>query len=75
MWSSPLPTNTLKVHLYVEQFSQKTNWKLADLPYNQSCKKDLHVTGLDEKKKRGIRLGLAPLGGITKEEMVHVGRP
>lgn len=27
----------------VEQFSQKTNWKLAeDLLY--SCKKDLHVT-------------------------------
>ena len=44
MWNSPLPTS--KIHLLVEQFSQKTNWKLAeDLLYNQSCKKDPHVTG------------------------------
>ena len=28
----------------MEAFSQKTNWKLAELLYNQSCKKDPHVT-------------------------------
>lgn len=36
------------------------------------CKKYLHVTGQD-KKKKGLRLGLAPLGGITKEEVVSMG--
>ena len=46
MWSSPPPTDTSKVHLHVEEFSQKTNWKLAeDLLYNESFKKDSHVNG------------------------------
>ena len=37
----------------MEQFSQKTNWKLAeDLLYNQSCKEDSHVTRQDKKKKK-----------------------
>ena len=45
-WSSPVPTNTSKLHLPVEHFSQKTNWKLAEeLLENQTCKKDLRVTG------------------------------
>lgn len=40
-----LPTNTSEIHLHVEQLSQKTHWKLADLLRNQSCKEDPHVTG------------------------------
>ena len=33
-----------KIHLHVEKFLQKTEWKLAEgLLYNQSCKKDTHV--------------------------------
>ena len=34
------PTNTSKIHLHVEQFSQKTNWKLAeDLLYTKAERK------------------------------------
>lgn len=37
MWSSP-PADTPKIHLYVEQLSQKTKWKLAEeFLYNQAC--------------------------------------
>ena len=40
-----LPPQTHQIHLHVEQFSQKTNWKLAeDLLHKQSCKKDPHIT-------------------------------
>ena len=40
VWSSSLPTKTLKIYLYVEKFSQKTNWKLAeDLLYNKATRK------------------------------------
>ena len=32
--------NTPKVHVHVEHFSLKTNWRLAETPlYNQGCKK------------------------------------
>ena len=35
MWSSTRPMNTSKIHLYVEQFSQKINWTLVEgLLYN-----------------------------------------
>ena len=68
------PTNASNIHLHVEQFSQKTNWKLAeDLFYNQSCKKDLHITWQDGGKK-AFRTGLAPLGGICEGGKVHTGR-
>ena len=51
MWSSPLPTNTLKIPLRVRQFSQKTNWKLTeDLLHNQSCKEYLYISRKDRKK-------------------------
>jgi hypothetical protein len=37
------PMNTSKIHPRVEQFSLKTNWKLAErLLYNRGCKKDPH---------------------------------
>lgn len=36
---------TSKIHPHVEQFSGKTNWKLAERPvlYNKGCKKDTNV--------------------------------
>ena len=37
-WNLPSSTNTSKISLRVEQFSLKTNWKLAErLVYNQGC--------------------------------------
>lgn len=55
-WSSSPPINTSKIYLHVGQFSMKMNWKLAEeLLYNQSCNKDLHVTGYDGKKRYQIR--------------------
>ena len=42
---SPPPTNTSKIHLPVEEFSQQTNQELAeDLFRNLSGRKDPHVT-------------------------------
>ena len=52
MWSSPTPTNTSKIHLHVEQFSQKTNWKLADLLFSQIFKKDLHEMRSQPQKEK-----------------------
>lgn len=40
---SPLSRTHQKIHLYVEQFLLKTNWRLVErLLYNQDCKKDPH---------------------------------
>ena len=40
------PNKTSKIQLHVEQFSLKTNWKLAErLLYSQDCKKDPHILG------------------------------
>ena len=50
MWSLPPPTNTSKIHLHVEKLS----WKLAkEHLYNQSSKKDSHVTRYDGEKAKG----------------------
>ena len=58
--------------LHVEQLSQKTDWKLADLFYNQSCKEDFHVT--KDGGQKAFKTGLAPLRGSCKEGKVHMGR-
>lgn len=43
MQNSPLRKNTAKIHLHLEKFSLKTNWRLAEiLLYNQGCKKEPH---------------------------------
>ena len=43
-WNSLPPRDTSKLHLRVQQFSVKSNWKLAEkLLYNQDCKKDPRV--------------------------------
>ena len=50
-WGSLPPTNRTKIHLYLEQFSWKTNWKLAQkLLQNQGCKKDFYGIGWDGGK-------------------------
>ena len=51
IWNSPSPMNTTKIHLHVEQFSLKTNWKLAErLLYNQGYKKNPHIIRMERKK-------------------------
>ena len=53
MLTSPSPTNTGKTHLYVEQLSLKTNWKLAErLIYNQSCKERFTRNQVVREKKQ-----------------------
>lgn len=62
MPSSPLPMNTSKIHLYMEYFFLRMNWKLAEgLLYNQVFKKDTHVTGANRRKT--IRSGPVLLRG------------
>ena len=44
MCNLPLPTNTSKIHIHLEQFSLKTKWKLTEgFLYNHGCKKAIHV--------------------------------
>lgn len=44
-WGDGSRWNISKIHLHMEQFLLKTDWKLAErLLYNQGCKKDVHVT-------------------------------
>ena len=46
MWSSHPFMKTSNLHLHVEKFSLKTNWKLAEgLLYNQGYKKETYVIG------------------------------
>ena len=46
----------------MEQFSWKINWKLTEeFLYNQSCKKDFHINGEDEKKRH--KVGTSTLKG------------
>ena len=68
-------TNTSKIHLYVEQFSLKMNWKLAEgLLYNQGCKKDIHVIR-EEGKKSSWSQGLCPWEGTEEEGEYRGGLP
>ena len=69
MQSSPLPMNTPKIYLHVEQFSLKTNWRLAErLLHSQDSKKEHMVSS--RKGREAISLGPGPLGGDTEEEGV-----
>lgn len=55
-WSSPPLTNTLKIHLHMEDFSLKTNQRMAKrLLGHQGCKKDPHVTGQERKRSCQVR--------------------
>ena len=59
------PRNTPKVH--VEQFSLKTNWRLAEtLLYNKGYRKDPY--GIGWKRKRCDQVKTVPLGGDSEEK-------
>ena len=59
--------NKSEIHLHVEQFSLKTNWKLSEgLLYNQGCKKDAHIIWW--KGRKAIGLGPVPLGEDSEDK-------
>ena len=66
--------NTSKIHLPVEQFSLKINWKLAEgLLYHQDCK--IH-TQLERNGRKAIGSGPVSHGGGNSEENGdYTGRP
>ena len=71
MWRSPPPTNTSKLHLHVESFSLKTNWKLAEgLLYNQGCEKDPHITAQEGKESDQVGT-CAPWEGTQRKGRIQ----
>ena len=71
MWSSLLLTNISKIHLHVEQFLLKTNWKwVKGLLYNQGWKKDTHIGWLGREEKQAIRLDLCPWEGTQRKRKI-----
>ena len=72
-WSSPPPTNTLKIHLHVEDFSLKTNQRLAKrLLGHQGYKKDPYVTGKERKRSCQVRT-CAPGRGVERKRTHSLG--
>ena len=51
-WSSTLPTNTSKIHLHMEQLSQKTKGRLVELLYKYSFMNNFHINGRLEKRHK-----------------------
>ena len=50
-WNSSPDKNMSKIHIPVEQFLPKTNWKLGEgLLYHQGCKEDAYLIGQDGKE-------------------------
>ena len=67
------PINISKLHAHVEQFSLKTNWRVAErLLYNQGCKKDYGE--LIRKGREEIRSEPVALGGDSEEKGDYMGR-
>lgn len=59
----------------MEQFSQNTYGSLQKILYNQSCKKDLHVTGRMKGKERRGGVGRRPApqeGAMIEERLPHL---
>lgn len=55
--------NTKNIHLHVEQFSLKINWKLSKrCLYNQSCRKGIHVIRLEGKKSNQVGICVSGMG-------------
>ena len=63
--SSHPSTETLKIHLQVEQFKENSYGVLTEDLRCLKRHKNLHITGLDKRKKEkeGIRMAPAPRGG------------
>ena len=61
--------NTSKTHLQADQFSLKTNWKLAErLLYNQGCKKG--PRGIGQEGKKSNQVG-SPGKGLRGKGRLH----
>lgn len=61
--NSPPLMNTKNIHLHVEQFSLKINWKLSKrCLYNQSCRKGIHVIRLEGKKSNQVGICVSGMG-------------
>lgn len=61
--NSPPLMNTKNIHLRVEQFSLKINWKLSKrCLYNQSCRKGIHVIRLEGKKSNQVGICVSGMG-------------
>ena len=57
-----IPVNISKIHQHMEQFSLKTNWKLAEgLLYNQNYKKDRCIITPHRKQRKAVGLEPVPL--------------
>lgn len=63
MWDSSSTTNTSKMKLHVELFSQNIYRKLAEALRLAKGQETVHVTEYEKKRKKGIRMGLVTLGG------------
>ena len=65
-WSPSPPTNTSKVYLHVEQFSQNTCWVPVDLIKPKLQARSL--CNLVGQKRKEIWMGPVPLGGSCRRE-------
>ena len=74
MWNSPPPMNTTKIHLYVGEFSLKTDWSYwqKDFCTTKAVRK-IH-TELHRKGRKEIRLGPMPLGRDWEVKESDTGR-
>lgn len=65
MWSAPHHTNTSKLHLLVEQFSQNTYWRLAEdiIQWKLQEKSPHNWIGEKKRGKKGIGMRSTPLVG------------
>ena len=68
MQSSHTPISTSKIYLHMEQFSLKTNWRLSRRRFTTKAVRMRH-TESTRKGREVIRLGPAPLGEDTEEEV------
>lgn len=80
--SSPPPTNTTKLHLHVQQFSQKISWMLPEDLTLLKDQKYLHVNWIWQKKKilktknweRNQDRTSAPRRYLCKKKFLHPGK-
>ena len=86
MWNSPSPMNTSKIHLNVEKFSLKTNWKLSETVtkavtkiHTESGRKGTEQSGWDHTSRRGLigkgRIHQWRSALITEQFEPHIGCP
>ena len=75
IWSWSPAMNTSKIHLPVEQFSLKINWKLAEgLLYHQDCKMPTHQDRRGLKRHRDRKAVVSCLGPLCNLIFRQKGR-